>query len=592
MSLLKPMATRHLQKQSIAIVMLMVLGLGTPNKLYAQCSWSGVGTTYWFNNTTALNCGTAAHTEMVGSGTYSYVYLTTGNTYCFSTCGSTFDTQISIYDGNPSWTLRDYNNDNGPDCPGNNASLSYKAVFTGTHLVVVNRYNCTQHDFTGESAVLSIRECGQDNPVITGGGSHCQTSYTFTRGTPPNTSIIYYWQTSPTGTATTNSAASYTVTGTGVFTVYLRARSQGGCWIGIDSATVTLNRLRIDSLTAPLYPNGYNIDAYGNATGSIDLTATATAQPLTYAWSNGNTTEDISGLLAGTYYVTVTDTAGCMAMDSITLTGPPPCSVPFVMPSGTIVGGGSFCQLSYEFSHGNPFVGVNYYWQSSATDTSIANSASTLSVSGGGTYTVYLNAQNSLGCWSTADSATVTLDTMVIDSITSPRYPNGFNIDSSGNATGSIDLTVSGFGAPYTYTWSNGDTVEDPTALVAGKYIVTVTSSNGCADTIDITLTEPLPVGIGINSVAHNATECSVYPNPFSDVLNFNIQVPSTTTAKLQVYNLNGEMVSLVFEGKLVGNKLHQLQMDQTDLASGIYYYQFSTASGIHLSGKLVKVGR
>lgn len=573
------------------IIILLVLGLGIHNNLYAQCSWSGIGSTYWFNNTTALTCGNAAHTEMVGSGTYSYVYLATGNTYCFSTCGSTFDTQISIYDPNPSWSLRAYNNDNGPDCPGNNASVSYRPNFTGTHLIVVNRYNCMQHDFTGESAVLSIRECGYDNPVITGGGSHCQTTYAFTRSTPPNTSITYYWQTSATGAATTNSATNYTVTGTGVFTVYLRALSQGGCWIGIDSATVTLNNLKIDSLTSPLYPNGYNIDAYGNTTGSIDLTVTGTAQPLTYAWSTGDATEDISGLIAGTYYVTVTDTAGCMATDSITLTGPPPCSVPFVMPSGTIVGGGSYCQLSYTLSHSSPFSGVDYYWQTNATDTSVANSDSTLALTGAGTYTVYLRAQNSLGCWSTADSTTVTLDTLFINTITSPQYPNGYNIDSSGNATGSIDLTITGYGPPYTYAWSNGDNIEDLSGLVAGKYIVTVTSTNGCSATTDITLTEPLPVIIGIGNVAQEP-QFEVYPNPFSNVLYFNIEVPSTTPAKLLVYNLSGTVVNVVFDGVMTSDKLHQLRMDTPELASGIYYYRFTTESGLNLSGKLVQMER
>ncbi|MBN4062501.1 T9SS type A sorting domain-containing protein, partial [Bacteroidales bacterium AH-315-I05] len=50
--------------------------------------------------------------------------------------------------------------------------------------------------------------------------------------------------------------------------------------------------------------------------GSVDLTVSSGAFPLTYAWSTGAATEDISGLTNGTYYVTVTNSDGCAATDS------------------------------------------------------------------------------------------------------------------------------------------------------------------------------------------------------------------------------------------------------------------------------------
>jgi hypothetical protein len=49
----------------------------------------------------------------------------------------------------------------------------------------------------------------------------------------------------------------------------------------------------------------------GDTDGSIDITATGTTGPYTYAWSNGAITEDLSNVGQGTYKVTVTGTNGC-----------------------------------------------------------------------------------------------------------------------------------------------------------------------------------------------------------------------------------------------------------------------------------------
>ena len=58
----------------------------------------------------------------------------------------------------------------------------------------------------------------------------------------------------------------------------------------------------------------------------------------------------------------------------------------------------------------------------------------------------------------------------------------------TGVTDGSIDLTVAGGRAPYTFTWSNGLRTEDLQSLASGQYTVTLTDGNNCSTTHSFTV--------------------------------------------------------------------------------------------------------
>jgi len=63
-----------------------------------------------------------------------------------------------------------------------------------------------------------------------------------------------------------------------------------------------------------------NVNCNGGSTGSIDLSVTGGSGSYTYLWSNGATTQDISGLSAGTYSVVVTESNGCSVGGTLSYT--------------------------------------------------------------------------------------------------------------------------------------------------------------------------------------------------------------------------------------------------------------------------------
>ena len=80
-----------------------------------------------------------------------------------------------------------------------------------------------------------------------------------------------------------------------------------GCTFNIAEIEITEPDELIASETHSSYECGFGVSCFDATDGSIDITVEGGCEPYTYAWSNGETSEDLDNIGAGNYLVTVTD---------------------------------------------------------------------------------------------------------------------------------------------------------------------------------------------------------------------------------------------------------------------------------------------
>jgi hypothetical protein len=244
-----------------------------------------------------------------------------------------------------------------------------------------------------------------------------------------------------------------------------------------------------------------DVDCYGENTGSIDLTVIGGSAPYTYAWvaASGGVVpvgqsglQDLSGLVAGTYNVTVTDASGCQAMTSVVITQPAAALATSATKVDVLCYGLATGSIDLSVTGGTaPY---SYAWSGSLGGIVPVGQAGLQDLSGlvAGTYSVVVTDAN--GC--------VANRSVVITQPAAALATSATKVDvlCYGLATGSIDLSVSGGTAPYSYAWSGslGGVVpvgqaglQDLSGLVAGTYSVVVTDANGCVANRSVVITQP-----------------------------------------------------------------------------------------------------
>ncbi|MFN8144802.1 MAG: SprB repeat-containing protein [Bacteroidia bacterium] len=88
------------------------------------------------------------------------------------------------------------------------------------------------------------------------------------------------------------------------------------------SITLTQPEPVLFDLAATVYGNGKNTTCYNCSDGYVSSNANGGVAPYTYSWNTGQTTGNLSGVIARNYSLIVTDQNGCHKSSEITLTQP------------------------------------------------------------------------------------------------------------------------------------------------------------------------------------------------------------------------------------------------------------------------------
>jgi subtilisin-like proprotein convertase family protein len=326
----------------------------------------------------------------------------------------------------------------------------------------------TQPDEITISGIASNATCGSSNGSV---------NISALNGVAP---VSYLWSNGAITEDLSNVAAgSYTITVT----------DGNGC---SKSETFIVNNVGTLALSSAVS----DVACFGGINGAISITPSGGTAPYSFSWSNGAVTQNISGIAAGTYTVTMTDQILCQFSQQITV-GQNAQIVPTIVSSSDELCNTTNGFLDVVVNGGNGSYG--YVWSSGATTQDISNLNA-------GTYT--LNVTDGLGCTGTG-SFTIANNLTGCSNFCFLAVEENIITNSTCNGTnGSINVNILNAASPYTISWSNGALTEDLTNVAPGTYTINVLDANNCSESVSFTVGNTNANGLAVTSSSVSNETC------------------------------------------------------------------------------------
>ncbi|MFV8367925.1 PKD domain-containing protein, partial [Flavobacterium sp. XS1P27] len=355
----------------------------------------------------------------------------------------------------------------------------------------LNSYNCgtfgsSQCELPGTTTIAKPLAVNFDYKACTSGSS---TTVNFTSTTNGGTApyVSYVWNFGD-GTSTTTTIPTvthtYTTSGGNKIASLKVTDSKGLSNPNPYSKTVVLPS------EISLTQTHTNVSCNGTSDASIDLSVSGgtpftTGSTYTYLWSNGATTQDISGLAAGNYTVTVTDKNGCQKTLSQQISSATVLTLGISSKSDVSCYGASTGSVTAG-AVTNAVGTVTYSWKN-ASNIEVGTSANVSNLPAG-TYTLTVTDN----CSSKTNSVTISQPDAALALADSSKTDAACYLASTGSVTAGAVTNAVG---TVTYSWKNVSNIEVGTSanvsnLPAGTYTLTVTD-NCSSKTNSVTISQP-----------------------------------------------------------------------------------------------------
>ena len=495
--------------------------------------------TYLVTVTDANGCESAQTITVVEPDSISIIVSKYDNS-CFHSCDGSINLTITGGVGNYS-----YNWNTGAQTENiNNLCLGNYSVS------VTDENNCTSTKTITITEPSDINITSSKYDVSCNGSCNGSIDLTVSGGVG---NYVYNWS---------NGEVTEDINGLCAGIYYVSAQDENGC-IRVDSVMIN----EPSEITITNTKN--DVSCYGSCNGDIDLTVSGgSGNYYVYNWSNGEVTEDINGLCAGSYIVSVQDENSCISVDTIIINEP----------SEIIISLDSSANSTNGLCNGNIYVSATggvpsymYNWDNYETNNYILNLCP-------GDYTVSVTDVN--GCIKEATFSISSVftnpvnanDTNYVDTISTVIdtciFNNSMPIDSAfiynhtNIGTDSVELNW--------VFWQNNTAIYfDMVTSVQnqGNNLIHLTLSCNNKSTNVYQFFGSFNTVTTSNQEINVVSEINIYPNPTSGI----ISIDGENIENIEIYNAKGQII-------LSGKKTI---IDLSLYRKGMYFVKITTNNSL-----------
>ena len=328
--------------------------------------------------------------------------------------------------------------------------------------------------------------------------------------------------------------------------------SNGTYWVTITDTlgAFIIDTFRVNStsnLNVDVDPSG-DILCYDDETGGAIAMPFDGVSPYSYEWSNGETTQNISGVKAGIYTVIVTDGADCQITGEVEIMQPDKIDVTISTSNS------ADCTQGNGNATANPIGGTfpySYLW-----DDPLKQTSKTAILLSDGAYTVTVTDEN--GCTGTGSGVVAQIDALQVE---------GLSVPDTGGPNGQAIANVISGTPPYSFVWRDFPEQDSILAeLMPGTYYVIVSDANNCEELVDIKVDD-----------GTICLEASTIITPEGDGFNEEFQIGCLSRYsdnRLEIYNRWGQLVFLS-DNYNNNNLWRGTSRSGSEVPDGVYYYVF-----------------